>query len=61
MEPELIANEVFGRRMFSRANMNYIIVDAEAISTEEEIFYLLVWDFQANREMSRFNLGYQVK
>jgi hypothetical protein len=49
VEPELIASEVFGRRMFSRANMNDIIVDAEPISTEEEIFYLLVWDFQANR------------
>jgi hypothetical protein len=52
VEPELIANEVFGRRMFLRANMNDIIVDAKAISTEEEIFYLLVWDFQANREMN---------
>ena len=61
MEPELIASEVFGRRMFSRENMNNIIVDAEAISAEEEIFYLLVWVFRANRDMSRFNLGYQVK
>jgi hypothetical protein len=41
--------------------MNDIMVDAEAISAEEDMFYLLVWDFQANREMSRFNLGYQVK
>ena len=61
MEPELIASEVFGRRMFSRANMNDKILDTEAISAEEEIFYLLVWDFQANRGMSQFNLGYQVK
>ena len=44
MEPGLIASEVFGRRMFSRVNMNE---DTKAILAEEEIFYLLVWDFQA--------------
>jgi len=58
VEQELIASEVFGCRMFSRTNMNAIILDTKAISAEEETFYLLVWDFQVNRGMSQFNLRY---